>query len=533
MAKGNYAAYQKLQPIDIDWAKIAKSGVDAELARRDKKKAEEKAEQDELQTVEFNPLQDVVTNIDSVDQAMALGIQEAGKINQQDFERASTDIEFKRSAEYKMRSANIQNFPTKLKNLSAGVTELAKKYADAEMQGQVSSWDESLGATLHGAFVTEKVIFKADEKTGEPYAMVAQTSEDLKTGKDGDNPNGYVYNDDGSISMKKVTPNEVFKGLGEYRITKKMDVAAEAQKFGKALGKKVETDIKGNMASGLTITKEQKFEFIQETANKAATDLLGSAGSPTDLAKNIWADKMGRKSRELTENDMLEIRDNFVQSASAYYDQTEEKTFNQRTPNTGSGGSGNKTPKVYTPNYVTNPSTGELSKTSVTVPVTENGQTVNKKFENVYEVQLGGVNGVTLAESETTVRTVKNFYIDEDGNTFADVTTSTKPSGRVDFNKPEEVEQGVIIGAVKNWESETKTVKLTNKDFQAIATNPAVVSEQGLRFPNGKAFMDYLKLKRGSTPTPPPEKPKGGNTTFDPNGYKKGNSNNAEVGPQQ
>ena len=527
MAKGNYAAYQKLQPVDIDWTKIAKSGVDAELARRDKKRAEEKAEQDELQTVEFSPLEDVVTNIDSIDQAMALGIQEAGKINQQDFDKASTDIDFKRSAEYKIRNANIQNFPQKLKTLSSGVTELAKKYSDAEMQGKLSSWDESLGATLHGAFVSEKVVFKVDEKTGEPYAMVAQTSEDLKTGKDGDNPNGYVYNDDGSISMKKVTANEVFKGLGEYKITQKIDVAAEAQKFGKALGKKVETEIAGSMASGLTITKEQKFEFIQEKANQAATDLLGSSGSPTDLAKNIWADKMGRKSRELTEEDMLEIRDNFVQSASVYYDETEDKTFSQRPPS-GGVGSGKTTPKIYTPTYVTNPSTGALSKTSITVPVTKDGQTVNKKFDNVYQVQLGGVNGVLLADTETTVKTVKNFYVDDDGNAFADVTTSTKPSGRVDFSDNKELEQAIVVGAIKNWESETKTKKLTNKEFQAIATSASVVSETGSRFPNGKAFMDYLKLKRGSTPTPP----KKGNTGFDPNSYKSDN-NDAQYGPQQ
>jgi len=529
MAKGNYAAYQQLQPIDIDWTEIAKSGVDAELARRDKKRAEEKAEQDELQTVEFTPLEDVVTNVDSLDQAMALGIQEAGEINQRDFDKASKDIDFKRSSEYKVRHANIQNYPKRLKTLSQGVAELAKRYSQAEMDGKVSDWDDSLGATLHGAFVTEKVIFKADERTGEPYAMVAQTKEDLKTGKDGDNPNGYVYNDDGSISMKKVTINEVFKGLGEYRITNKVDVAAEAQKFGKALGKKVETDIDGNMASGLTITKEQKFEFIQEKANEAAMDLLGSAGAPTDLAKNIWADKMGRKSRELTEENMLEIRDDFVQSASAYYDQTQEKSFNQRATG-GTSNSGKNDIEVHTPSYVTDPSTGALSKANITVPVTKDGQTVNKEFKDVYEVQLGGVNGVLLEESETTVRTVKNFYVDDKGNTFADVTTSIKPSGRVDFKDEDELTQAIVVGAIKNWESETKTIKLSNKQFQAIATNSAVVDEKGSGFSNGKAFMDYLKRKRGGTPTPTSTPT---NSGFDIHSYKNKGTNDTQHGPQQ
>ena len=528
MAKGNYAAYQQLTPINIDWADIAKQGVDAERAYREKKEAKAEKDRVELDSVEYEPLSTVVTGVDSLDQAIGLGLEEAGKINQEDFKRASTDIEFKRSSEYKIRSKNIQNYTDKVKTLSSKISELATTYAEKERLGQLSDWDDSLGATLNGAFVTEKVVFKADKKTGEPYAIVAQTREDLKTGKDGDNPHGYVYNDDGSISMKKVSPNEVFKGLGEFRLTPKVDIATETQKFGQALGKNIKTDIDGNMARGLTITKAQAFENVKEKANAAAMDLLGSAGSPTDLAKNIWADKLKRSKRELNESDMIEIRDSFVKSSSAYYDETEEKSYTQRAPSTPSpSNKGRVTPSI--PNYVVDTKTGSLSKSSVTVKVTEKGQEVNKTFDNLYEVQLGGTNGVLLSDSETTVRTVKNFYVDEEGNTFADVVTSFKPSGRVDFNNAEEFKQAVMAGAVKNWETEVKTVKLSNKDFQAIATNPKVVSDEGHRFTNGKQFLDYLSLKRGATPSTAPPKKGKTNSGFDVNSHRK----TVTYGPQE
>lgn len=525
--KGTYTAYQQLRPVQTDWGKVARSGAEREDKLRAEKKEDERLEREERANLDFDVQESVLTGIDSLDQAMAIGVEQAAGFQHEDFKKANNDLDFARSADYKIRTKNLNNYSKNLKRLSTGVAELAKTYTTLQNAGKLSDWSDDLGTTLNGAFASEKVIFGADRQTGEAYAVVAKTDESLKTDE---NPEGYVYNEDGTVAKQRVTASDVFKGKGNFKLVEKVDVAKEAQTFGKALGKKIEVQVKGGAFSGREITKEQAWEMQEGKARAAARDLLGSSGSPTDLAKNIWADVMGESSRELSDADMDSIVDRFVESSKAYYDESVDKSFTNPIVSRGGGTGGKQTTTIQPPRFVTNPDTGSISKGNVTVKVKEGDKVSEKTLENVSTVQFGGVNGAMIRDTEQITKYVKNMYITKDGEIFADVMTSKKEIGRISNPNQittQDINQKVIGGQPKGYEDTTETVKLSDAAFQALATSKDVTDEFGNKFTSGKALKDYLKAKSAGSVEDSPKKPKGG---FDPNSYK---NQDTEVGPQQ
>tara|TARA_R110000851_G_scaffold27764_4_gene77874 strand:- start:16925 stop:18469 length:1545 start_codon:yes stop_codon:yes gene_type:complete len=356
--KGTYTALQKLKPIAVDFGQVAKDETERKdvLYNRKKTKADaEKAEQDKL---DYEYLVPVITGVDSADQGIALGIQDAKDMQHVDYKKAKNDPVFRNSAEYKVRNKTLDNYSKDAKALSDGLTELQGAVVKKANDGTLSTWDDGLLDLINGAYVTEAFKFGVT-KDGGVMTHIASTNQDLITT---DNPKGYVKDEKGKMVLTRVTPNEVFKGLGKFKITGDVDILKKAQEIGTNLGKSVAADV-----SGREITHEQTWESKIEDAKKLVKTLVGSAANPSDLSKRLWSEEMQEKSRTLTDDDMARIEEVMLTKVKPYYDVEVKKTKTFAAPKSG-------TDKTSTP--------GEGIQ--ITKKADKNGNSVIKREKTVY-----------------------------------------------------------------------------------------------------------------------------------------------------
>ena len=487
MAKaGTYTALQKLQPINVDWGDVAKTGVEREDLLYERKKLEEEARQKKRDQIGYDELEPVITGIDSLDKGLTLGIQDASTMQHEDYKRALNDPSYADSPEYKIRTKNLNNYSKNTKAFSDGFAKLAESVIAKSTDGTLSDWDDDLLSTLNGGFVSEKVKFGVSQDGG-VEAYIASTDQNAITDE---NPDGYIYDEDGKIKMTKVTPNEVFKGLGKFSITADVDIQKEATDIGTELGKSVKSSI-----NGYTITEEQSWDSKKDETRKIVRGLLGSTKSPTALAKRLWADEMGEESRSLSEEDMIRIEDNFLDKIKPFYDEEVKKSKNYSAEESARGRAEERRKNNVTPEYVVDPSTGRATVTDV------NGIDANI-------ISFGDGKGITVVNTESKVESIQNIYVDKYGGIYADKIEEHKAKGDPVYHegKPKTSDNIDWVSTMaqrnaKGWETETKSKqKLTDKDFTNLAKNPNMVDENGNRFKDGRELKIFLEKRKELLP---------------------------------
>jgi hypothetical protein len=351
---GTYTALQKLKPITTDFGKIAKDEELLQFKYREEENAKKALRKAERDAISYDIQAPIVTGIDNLDQGLTLGLQEVADGQHEDFIKARSNPEFADSSEYKIRSQNRDKYSENLKAFTDGITELAGKLITKANDGTMSQWDDGLLGTMNGAYTLEKVKF-GEDKYGKPVAFVAVA--------DLEEEDGLAKDEDGKPILKKVTPADVFKGLGQYSITGDVDVAGAGREIGTELGKDFTESV-----NGYSVTKEQNWEDKKEDVKEMSKGLLGTSKNPTALSKRLWADIMGESSRQLTDSDMGKIEDEFLKQVKPYYDEFVEKDPNFSAMESAASRRDKKSKEEDIEgafNIRTNDSTGEPVKTFI------------------------------------------------------------------------------------------------------------------------------------------------------------------------
>lgn len=480
-SKGTYTALQKLKPIDVDWAKAAKSGNEREDLLYNRKVAEEKLAKEARDEVDYKEQEAVITGIDTLDKGLTLGIQEASTMQHSDYKIAREDAKFADSTDYKIRTKNLNNYSKNVKSMSDGVEKLASTVISKAQEGTLSAWDDELLQTMNGAYVTEAVKFGVNPD-GSVKTTIALTDQGLITD---DNPRGFVKDENGKIKMKTVTPSEVFKGLGGFSITPDVDVPKLAQTLGKELGKSVTSEI-----NAYTTTTEQLWSNKEDDVRTAIKGDLGSPNSPSALAKRIWADKMGKSSRKLKPEDMTQVEDYYLAQIQIYYDEEVKKKKDFTAQGRAIDRNDKKREGAVSPVYVKDSATGAPAITSI------NGV-------DATTISFGDGKGIMVKETEANKESYTNIYVDATGAVYADKTKQKKVKGDPPIGadgKPD-LQAWALNG--KGWETteSTEPEKLSEKEVTNLVTNSKMLKEDNTRFKDNKDFKDYMKAKKDKLPT--------------------------------
>lgn len=485
MPKGNYTALQKLKPIQVDWAKAAKSGNEREDLLYNRKKAEEKLAQDKRDKIDFEAQEAVVTGIDSLDMGLTLGIEEASTMQHSDFIQAREDANYADSSKYKIRNKNLNNYSKNVKNLSDGMTKLAQEVIGMASSGTLAAWDDELLQTMNGIYTTESTKFGVNPD-GSVKTTIALTDQALITD---DNPRGFVKDANGRVKMKTVTPSEVFKGLGGFSITPEVDIQKQATDIGKELGKSIDMSIKG-----YDTKSEQSWETKKEETREIVKGLLGTPSALTPLAKRLWGNEMGKDSRKLTASDMVEMEEVMLAKIQPFYDEEVKKTRAFTARETARKNAQDKTANNVSPEFVP-------TKDGSPEVIQINGVDANT-------ISFGGGEGIMVIGTEAKKESIQNIYVDANGDIFADKIIENKYKGDPIYldGKPKTDENIDWVTTMsrqkaKGWENVIENkVPLTLKDFNNLSKNPKLVDDKGETFKDGHALRTFLKDKKAKLP---------------------------------
>lgn len=493
MQKGTYTALQRLRPLEADWTE-AGDILDREeqqaYARSQAKATQEQERRDDIEL--GDPLEQVITGIDTLDQGLTLGIEEASTMRHNDFKRAHNDPTYGDSADYKVRTKNLNNYSKNVKSMSDGIAKIGEKVVTMSQNGSLSSWDNELLQTLNGAYVSEAVKFGVNED-GSVKTTVALTDPSLMSPN---NPKGYIKDDRGKIQMKEVTGAEIFKGLGMFKITEEVDVEGGARE----IGTKLKTS-STKTVNGFTTTTKQTWEEKEPEVRALIKGSLGNENLPSALSKRIWADEMGRKERELTPENMKEIEDWYLAKIKPYYQTKDEDAVAFGARESARGRAEKRNEDNMTPTYVK-----VTEGSNAGAPMTED---VNGKQANI--ISFGNGKGITVEETESTRTSYPNIYVTESGAVFADKVEETKATGDAVIYKTDaqgkttkevDVVATALMKSKKGWESKTKPKqRLSETEVTNLVKNKSMVKEDGTRFKDNKDFKDYMKKKKEGLPT--------------------------------
>ena len=472
---GTFTALQKLKPITVDWGKVAKTGTDREDVLDARKKAEEKARKDERDKIGYDNLDPVITGIDSLDKGLTLGIQEASTMQYEDYKKALSDPTYADSPEYKIRKKNLNDYSKNVKAFTDGYSTLAQSVIGKSQDGSLSSWDDQLLSELNGGFVSEKVKFGVGA-SGEVEAYIASTDQSLVTEE---NPDGYVLDADGKKRISKVTPREIFNGLGRYSVTPDVDIQKTATDLGTKLGEDVKSSI-----NGYEITSEQSWSDKEPETRKLVRGLLGSPNAPTPLAKRLWADVMDNDSRKLSESDMTEIENTMLDNIKPFYDEVVNKSKDFGAQESARGRAEKRNKDNITPAIVPDSDTGKPKV--VTVPGT------NIKG---YAISFGDDTTLQVEDTETSSTFIRNIYYTDKG-VFADKIEGEKYKGDPILDGSGNIDWTATIAKekAKGWEETTNEGgRLTDIELTNLAKNKIVKKKDGSPFKNGEDLVKFLK----------------------------------------
>ena len=314
-SKGVYAAYQMLRPIQEDFSDVVneQEELNARL-RREQEAAQEKARQRSENLakeagVSLSTLNEVISGVKSIDQANALGVSKARDFMYNIYKEIESDPRKAGNVEYQLKLANARKFADKLSKAQNAYATFAQDFSKGYGDGTYSKWNQGRMDQLSAIF--ERNDFTIDiDKSGNPVAIVKNKEDDYE----------------------KINLVDVLDGRGLGGIVNTYDFDKETTDLADSLGKRLTM-----LPSGSYEIEEQTFNSHRNQVSKLLDGVLGVGDKPTDVAKSIWADTLGKSKSEFTgsKEDMEEIKQAYMNSVESKYDTLYKKKYDAAKVNAG------------------------------------------------------------------------------------------------------------------------------------------------------------------------------------------------------
>lgn len=316
--KGTYTAYQALRPLEGDFGDTAEKAADRKIAADERKRlenerrtAKQKAISDSFQQ-DYNTLSEVITNNKSIDEAFARGVGEARDMMGGIYKQIQQNPALANDVDVQLKLQNLRNFSKNLKTVSTRYTDHATKITEGIQNGTISAWEDDKLNQVDSIFRQANLAVRPDWSTGLPIGATQKVDEN------GD----PVLDEYGAKEVDDLNLIEVLDGRGLGELTNIYNMSEEAQTIGPDLGKRVIKKPDGSFSH----IEYQLFEDIEPDVRNLVKGFIGDTRNPSPIAKSIWSDVLGNKSKELDDADMKEIEDAYTQTIKAFYDEKSQGT---------------------------------------------------------------------------------------------------------------------------------------------------------------------------------------------------------------
>jgi hypothetical protein len=465
--KGTYTALQKLQPDTTDYAKMIADNEKLQFAYR-KEAADKKALKDadkekrakELAT-DLNGLKPVLTEIEDLDTSIMQTVSGAADMRLELFKEAQKNPTIVGTADYQMKLSNVNNTSRDIATLTAAHLEYSTAITEMDKNDEISEWDEDKRQEVSAIYKGRRMHLRNNKNTGklEAYTMIP----------DLDNP--------GEEKVVEIKVQDYLDKSALSKINKKIKWDEEMLKTGSALGKR---ELQRKDGAPYETITESKFETIKPQVENDAEIRFGTEEEQSYEAHFYWADKMHRakpKSGKLTEAQIKEVKADYVNEISKYYDETISSKIDRppasNTSNNKTGGGGSLV----------------LDKNdNVTVYNFSQG---SGKPRQGFGVGLPSTVGIR--KDKNTITTAKNIYIEDDGSIRADINKSKIPVATQNQNLSL---QELIIqmnSSGNKWETNTERVLLSDEDATNLILNKVVKKADGSSFADLADFRSYYR----------------------------------------
>lgn len=323
-ASSTYAAYQQLRPIadkSLDNLLKVEQLIASREGRRAKKEktaadaaAKEEAEINKMlkESGLSASLENVFTGIKTLDQSLMLGAANVADERTELQNKIAKGELNPNSPDVADRINNLNAWPKKIRSATDIMTKEYANFKKLKAEGKISKWDygkEKLFDSFFGKVnpdtgeIETKLVFLND-KRGNPY--VVSPGEDGKNNILGINEinNGNVD----LFSTREPIDYETYLDTAIKHATK--------------LGTRIDTRLKGQY-----LVTEQKFDSHKDEVIGESEEIFGTSDNPTDFAKGVWADKLGRDPKDLDEEGIDEMQVDYVRDVKSFYNEKYSETL--------------------------------------------------------------------------------------------------------------------------------------------------------------------------------------------------------------
>lgn len=308
--KGTYAAYQQLNPIQADFGDPMERFADRVIASQDKKRAYEDQKRRERMAMsekfdaELQALEPVITGVQSVDeinyQAFSDSASQLGEIHRQILANPSMAMD----PNLRMRRANLINSPKILKAAEARITSQYQKLTEGLANGTLSGWEKDqldemqayYGVKQEDGTYSPNYIIKYDDK-GQMYFAVKGA--------------------DGRLSRKSVPA--IINGYEYGDFAQAVKVDEWVKNYTDSLGK---DQVIGRAPGGTAIYQKWTQGLEDSQREILRTKLYDGDGGPSDFAKSVWVEGMGKSKADFGEDSLQQMEEYLIGRVRDGYDKT-------------------------------------------------------------------------------------------------------------------------------------------------------------------------------------------------------------------
>ncbi len=296
MAKGKFTALQQLTPISTDFGKLVRDNEALQFKYREEARLKKAADDAIIKEItedfgDYDTITDVFTGINTLDDGIANGVFLASEMKHNMFKEVKNSPKLRNNVEFQRRDKNLDNFSKDIEFMSKTMTDRVVEIAERE---DLSGWFDDTTDSLNKIYRDKELIWMPNKKTGKATAFIKDKNGKLVSQTRGDIEDG-----------------KLFEPLFDT-----YDLTSVAREIGKDLGGQIQVDV-----DGFEITSTQYFKYRKDDVSESIKGLLGSPGDPSPVAKSIWADRMRRDKKVLTQTDLDEIEKVYMAEVKLNYDE--------------------------------------------------------------------------------------------------------------------------------------------------------------------------------------------------------------------
>ena len=314
--KGNFTAYQQTQSIKLNVAEEAKNVAAADQANQAAKEAKHAKEVEARNKVAENfktdtaSLTNIITGTKSLDQAFARGVGQARDMMGDIYQQIQKNPRMANDVDVQMRLNNLKNYSKKLKASTDMLTDFNTKLAQGRQDGTLSAWNDkhlNMGESMY----IQKNFNVGVDLNGNAVGATIELDDEGEP----------VLGEDGQPILSAINLPQILDGGGLPELVPTYQLVENAKSLGKELGKREGKRDEG----GFRTYAFQTFEDAELEARGLIKGMIGSSKNPTAIAKSIWSTNMGNKAKDLTDDDMKAIEDEYIKSIRPFYDEFRNK----------------------------------------------------------------------------------------------------------------------------------------------------------------------------------------------------------------